>query len=494
LGTRLLAPHFGTTHFVWMAEITVTMLSLAAGYYLGGFVIDRKPHLNITYGAIAAAGLWVSTCGLWITKLVPICADLDPAEGSLLISFVAFFVPLLLLATVTPTLLRLLASEVKTLGRTAGRISAVSTLGSLLGTVAIGYLIIPLIPNSLTLYLTSATLLLLSVIHFLTVVRGVKGVTSTVALFLLAGGLGWQIRSEVRPPDHLQRLHTQNSFYGTQEVYDVAGTTTRVFMHETYPQNTIDTQTKRGADFYPYALRELTVGYLGRTPKNLLMIGLGAGVGIKPFEEIGTEVEGVEVSPETVEIARQYFDLKLPPERVFIEDGRIFVERHRHSGKRYDVIILDTFSGGGNIASHLITRESFLGLRDLLNDDGVLLMNSNFSTGMSDFMTGSAYRTMKSVFAEVAVHSSLGFNTFFVAANRPLALKLRPNLVWSLAADIEEELKQILRHRMRRIDDFEGIVLTDDFNPAEFRDARTRAHMFRVVKTYWYETLAKKRG
>ena len=60
LGAKLLAPYFGTSHFVWTAQITVTLLALAAGYAVGGWRADRSQRLRWIYGAILLAALWLA--------------------------------------------------------------------------------------------------------------------------------------------------------------------------------------------------------------------------------------------------------------------------------------------------------------------------------------------------------------------------------------------------------------------------------------------------
>ena len=57
LGAKMLAPYLGTSHFVWTAQIAVTLVALACGYYAGGRWVDRSPRLGRLYGAVAAAAV-----------------------------------------------------------------------------------------------------------------------------------------------------------------------------------------------------------------------------------------------------------------------------------------------------------------------------------------------------------------------------------------------------------------------------------------------------
>ena len=139
LGAKLLAPFLGTSHFVWTAQIGVAMASLAVGYYLGGRWADSGPNLGKLYGAIIAAALYLVAATLGIRKVANLCVDLPLPVGSLLASAFLFFIPLALLAMTGPFLIRVITSQLQGIGGNVGRLSAVSTMGSFLGTGLIGY-------------------------------------------------------------------------------------------------------------------------------------------------------------------------------------------------------------------------------------------------------------------------------------------------------------------------------------------------------------------
>jgi len=101
-----------------------------------------------------------------------------------------FFVPLALLAMTGPFLVRVLTSSVQTVGGNAGRLIAVSTVGSFIGTVLIGYVLLPFLCNSVTMFLTSALLIAIVVAYFLCwgkAERNVPALAASVILGLLAG-------------------------------------------------------------------------------------------------------------------------------------------------------------------------------------------------------------------------------------------------------------------------------------------------------------------
>src|SRR5262249_46947378 len=159
LGAKMLAPYVGTSHFVWTAQIAVTLVALAAGYYAGGRLVDRSPRLGRLYGGVLVAGIYLCGSVVAVKSVAYWCLDFKLAVGSLLASALLFFIPLSLLAMVGPFFVRVLTSAVNTVGGNVGRLTAISTVGSVIGTILIGYVLIPFLPNSLTMYLTAAVLM-----------------------------------------------------------------------------------------------------------------------------------------------------------------------------------------------------------------------------------------------------------------------------------------------------------------------------------------------
>ena len=130
LGAKMLAPYLGTSHFVWTAQIGVTLLSLATGYWFGGWLVERSQNLGRLYTCILIAAVYLSTTILLTEHVAYACLKFKLEIGSILASAFLFFVPLTLLAAVGPFLIRALSQSVQGVGGLAGRLSAVSTFGS----------------------------------------------------------------------------------------------------------------------------------------------------------------------------------------------------------------------------------------------------------------------------------------------------------------------------------------------------------------------------
>src|SRR5215210_3535948 len=172
---RLLAPYFGASTVVWANTIGVVLVALSVGYWMGGRWADRHPHMR---------GLCLLALGAAVLlALVPFAADplLDVAVdaldsiaagaffGSLAAVLVLVAVPVLLLGAVSPWAIRLAVSDVGEAGRVAGRLYALSTAGSLFGTLVSALALIPLVG-------TRRTFLLFALAIALTAVAGLRPV------------------------------------------------------------------------------------------------------------------------------------------------------------------------------------------------------------------------------------------------------------------------------------------------------------------------------
>ncbi len=139
---RFLLPYYGDSHLIWANLIGVIMAALAGGYFLGGAIADRRPSLGLMSLLVAAAGLWAAGIPVLGRSWLDLVYGAFAADqsgfvlGSLVSVLVPFAVPALLLGLVPPFVIRLSLDRVATAGHLAGRVYAVSTLGSMVGTFA----------------------------------------------------------------------------------------------------------------------------------------------------------------------------------------------------------------------------------------------------------------------------------------------------------------------------------------------------------------------
>ena len=474
LGAKMLSPYVGTSHFVWTAQIAVTLVALACGYYAGGWLVSRSPSLNPLYWGVLVAAVYLAAT-VWLCEPVAYwCLDLSRdgslAVGSLLASALLFFAPLALLAMVGPFFIQVLTSTVAGVGGNVGRLTAISTLVSFSGTILIGYFLIPFLPNSQTMFLTSLLLMLVCAGYLFGWGRK-SSAPGLAALVLLAGaGAGAAgVQHDRLQHATLVELFRGNSNFGRLQVVGYKDSRQLYYLNDFLCQNTYDAATGKSLSMFTYALHDFARAYTTNLA-DVLCIGLGVGVVPMEFAREGVRVDVVEINPAVVPVAQRFFDLQPAQLNLVIGDGRHFVNRCR---KQYDAVVLDAFLGDSN-PSHLMTREAFAGMRRVLRPGGVLVINcfGKFAAGQ-DYFTASLDKTLRAVFSSVVIHAAPQGNTFFVARDGP-ELKL-------LRAPDMDRVPPIARGQMKAafatlhsVDPQHGRILTDDFNPVEFFDAANR--------------------
>ena len=471
LGARMLHPFIGTSHFVWTAQIAVTLFSLASGYYFGGWMVDRSTRLKNIYFCILGAAVYLAfTIGL-CEPVAYGCLKFNLATGSILASAFLFFVPLTLLAATGPFLVRVLTTSVNAVGSQVGRLSAISTIGSAVGTALIGYVLVPFFPNSYTMFGTAGALVLVVAGYFAVWGRGKAAVPALVIGTLIAGAVGYAgVRRDLGTsyPGYVE-LARINSVFGLIQVMEDEVDGYRYYFNDKLTQNGVDPETGQSIYQFSYMLHGLSRVYNAKM-ENVLCIGMGVGCAPMDFARDGAKVDVVEINPAIVDVAEKFFDLEKDRLNIVIDDGRHFLNECE---TKYDAVALDAFLGDSS-PSHLMTEESFQSIKNAMNPGGTLVINSfgNFSPGR-DFFVASLSKTLKSVFQSVKIHNDGGGNVYFVAAERPsLDFVWKPDF-----SRVHPDLVRRVRDAYdgtRITDPASGISLTDDFNPVEYFDAPNR--------------------
>jgi spermidine synthase len=431
--SRVLAPFFGNSLFVWGALIGVVLAGLAVGYWVGGTIADRFPRHELLVAAIALGAAGVLAIPFIDQAVLEAVVGWDPGPRAnpLLASVLLFGAPSVVLASVTPIAVRLHARELARLGRTAGRLFSVSTIGSIVGTFATAFWLIPELGTDQVLGVGAAVLFAAATIVALSE-RLVAGslvalgatVVAAVAVTSLAPETGGSLsKAAAENWSPVYRLRGKPSSLPSS---DFSGAKI-LFRKETrYHQlsviENVDTRSLRfGSSFqsetyiddpFETAYKYTDYFFLGPAYKpdtgSMLFLGLGGGSAPKRFWRDFPELElqVVELDPVVVDVAHRFFavpdDPRLP---IAVADARQYLER---SSARWDVIAIDTFFEDG-LPFHLTTREFLELVRKRLTPGGVVVTNIIGSvSGDGSKLFRSLYRTYRSVFPTVLVHPVAG--------------------------------------------------------------------------------------
>lgn len=484
LGSRVIGPFFGVSLFVWTSLITVTLVSLAAGYAAGGILSDRRDNPDVLYGIILAAGCLVLLIPAVKGTVLKATLPLGLRAGALASSLVLFGPSLLLLGCVSPYVVKLAAREIRNIGRTVGLFYSISTVGSLLGTVVTGFFLITAFGVSRVFEVVGGILILLGAAWFV-FFRKKWGWTAALLLPLIAfspDGTREIVRNDgVR----IKVLRSRDSFYGNLKVvdYDYGVFYTRELTIDGLVQGGVDVRNGKSIYAYPYFLERIPTA-LNPDGRTCLAIGLGAGIVPQWYEGRGVITDVVDIDPEVVNLARKYFGFSSSGE-TFVGDARYFL---RTSSKTYDYIILDVFSGDTTPA-HILSLEALESVRKRLAPRGVLAANLIGRLGEKAFMTASIVRTFKEIFSVVEFYPTFNVaggeregNFVLVAYDGPARRMdfsaLKKGVVHPMAA---KAVHMNIGVKYDFPPETRSIVLTDDYNPIDFYEAEMKEALRRHI-------------
>src|SRR5215213_3333232 len=392
---RLLAPYFGASTIVWANTIGVVLVALSIGYWLGGRLADRHPHMRgLCLLALTAAGM---------LALVPFAADplLDVAVkalddisagafvGSLFAVLVLVAVPVLLLGAVSPYAIRLAVSSVEEAGTVAGRLYAISTAGSLVGTLASALLLIPLVGTRRTFLIFALAIAVAAVWGLRPVRRYALAPAAIAGLIALPVGT---LKAEAGSGHVIYEAETQYQYARVVEEPDGSRSLelNEGQAHHSYcpaecdagPAGPRDPSSVLTRDYWDGSL---VLGFAAspRAPRRVAMLGNAAGTTSRAYGQFFPEarVDGVEIDSELSEIGRRFFDMNNPRLHLYHEDARPFIRR---IDATYDVVTVDAYRQP-YIPFYLTTVEFFEEVRDHLSPDGALVLNAGHPRGQDGF-------------------------------------------------------------------------------------------------------------
>ncbi len=481
IGSRVIGPPFGVSLFVWTSLITVTLVALALGYWIGGRLSDARPSADYLFLIILVSGVYLLFVPAAKGFVMGSAIALGLRLGSLASSAALFGPPLLGLGMVTPYVVKLYVAETNpSLGGAVGRLYAVSTAGSFVGTLGTGFILIPSLGVNKIIYLSALTLVCLTAVHFLAFKRRYAYLLLLAAPLVPA--LAYSKPPVVIRPDgtKVEVIHLEDSPYGQIKVvdYSYGDARLRELMLDNMVHGGIDVKSGLAIYEYYYNHTMLAKRY-APSAKKALVIGLGAGIIPTDFKNhYGIAAEVVEIDPAVVDAAARFFNFDKNAHKIHVEDGRFFL---KNSATPYDIIVLDAFSGD-TAPGHLMSAEAFVLAKKTLAPGGVVIIN--FIAGNQPDqrpVPASLHGTLKTVFKNVDVYGHRDFmrptpqvvNMVFVAYDHQAGIKDGEVLKSSgpVYPALEKEVTTILS---RKVPLGGGpFIFTDDYNPVDFYDART---------------------
>jgi spermidine synthase len=460
---RLLAPYFGASTIIWANTIGVVLVALSVGYWLGGRLADRHPNMRgLCLLSLAAAAL-LAAVPFAADPLLNVAVDaLDNISagafiGSLLAVLALVAVPVMLLGAVSPYAIRLGVSTVEEAGTVAGRLYALSTAGSLVGTLSSALLFIPLIGTRRTFLVFALAISLVAVTGLRPMRRWALAPAGIVALIALPVGT---LKAQT---DDGRVIYETETEYQYARVIERPDGSRKLELNEGQAEH---------SEYIPgtsltgnYWDGHIVLPFAGRAepPRRVAILGNAAGTMSRAYEEFfpATRVDGVEIDPKLSEIGRRYFDMNNPRLHVYNEDARPYLRR---TDAKYDAISLDTYRQP-YIPFYLTTKEFFELVRDHLTPDGVVVVNVGHPKG-EDGLEKALAATMGDVFTHVLRDPIKRVNTLLVASDGSLSAARLRDAVPNMPAGLRPTALAQVPRLGRPLEG--GQVYTDDKAPVEW--------------------------
>lgn len=402
--SRLLAPYFSSSQIVWTIIIGTIMIAMALGNIYGGWSADKNPNPEKLYNRILLAAIWIAAIpvlGKYV--ILGISAVLIFSVNSNYLIWAAFaacmvvFVfPLFLLGTVTPSLVKYTVDSLDDNGKTVGMFGAANTIGSIIGTFLPTFVTIPTVGTSITFFIFSGILLILSLLYFISAKTGRKRAVVAGILFLLCCLFGHDNSFAFWEKDLAYEGESIYNYLQVREEEEQVILSTNVLFGVQSILKKEDTLTGM---YYDYALAApFMAGEKDKENMDVLILGMGTGTYATQCKRYfdNVKIMGVEIDEKITDLAEQYFQLPEDIE-VLTYDGRAYLNA---VDEKYDVIMVDAYQDI-TIPFQMSSVEFFSLVKEHLKKDGVMVINMNMRGKEEGNIDQYLADTISQVFEEV---------------------------------------------------------------------------------------------
>src|SRR3989344_2441302 len=447
VATRILAPYFGNTIYSVSSIIGVVLAALSFGYYFGGNYPDKFPFAKNFYKIIWLGGLATLFLELLTSLVLPkVAYFLPPIYGPLIASIFLFLLPSFLLGMLSPFAIKL--QEVRFpkygVGKLSGEIFFASTLGSIIGSIATGFYLIPRFGINTIVNAVGITLIIIGFTGWFTseVKKNNNYKIRSLPFSLFISLLVISTVLSLPKFSSSKILYSKDGIYEKIVVYDtfLKGRPARLLAQDAGLSSGIYLDSKELA--FDYTKYYVLYKVFGVDVKKALFIGAGAYTTptalIRELPHVEADV--VEIEPSLYNISKKYFSTVEDKRLVnIVKDGRRYLF---DTDKNYDLIFADAYSTIYSIPVHMTTEEFFQLAYSKLNDNGIILANIIGDLGRSN-------RSL--IFSEIKTNNEVDFGSKNIKGNKD-----------EIIANLDSKLINLKRFNLSNYS-----ILTDNYSPIE---------------------------
>jgi len=479
VAARIMAPYFGNSIVVWTSLIGVILAALSLGYWQGGRMADKHPSFARLSLLLVLAGVLVAFTAFSKNFFLILLSDIPELHIASMMAEVVLFAPVaFILAMITPYVVRLRLKEIGSSGETVGRLYAVSTIGSIIGTFGAGFILLALIGST-------AILLCISVLLFLaSFISSRKAfLAARVAVLALAATFALKAPSTAVNFVAGKLLFETDTEYNHALVYDRVDNRTQrpirsLFIDRFARQSSIFTDKDDGP-VLEYQKYFRLAQHFDPDSRRYLLLGGGAFNYVREFfrRVPAGSLDVVELDPQFVLIARKYFDLVSHPDlSIITADARTYLNQ---SQKKYDVIYVDVFGSTEVVPFYMTTQEAAQRLYAMLGPHGLVVMNViSRIDGTEGRFLRAEFATYRSIFPRVEMFN-LAARPEVVQNIMLVAFKAPAEPIWT---SNDPDMTTYLSRRWTDPLENDAPVLTDDFAPVEVYRMEGYGQLVRLVQ------------
>jgi spermidine synthase len=458
---RLLAPYFGASTTIWANTIAVVLLALSAGYWLGGRLADRRPDQRRLSALVLLAAVALAAVPFVARPFLSAAVNaLDATSagaflGSLLGVLLLVAGPVMLLGAVAPFAIRLSLSDVDRSGATSGRLYAISTAGSLVGTFLSALVLVPFAGTQRTFLAFAAALALVAALGL--GIRWLAAALLVAALLAIPPGT-----TKAAPAGERVLWESETQYQYARVTEDRAGVrrlelNEGLAVHSLYRPGRVLTQ-----DYWDEFLVAPRLA-LGAPPRKLAILGNAGGTMARAYGHYfpSTAIDAVEIDSKLTDVGRRFFGMTAPRLSTHTADARPWL---RESAGGYDAIFVDAYRQP-YIPFYLATREFFELCRERLSSGGAVVINVGHPTGDST-LERALSRTLRAAFPVVLRDPAEPTNTILIASTAPAAAQRLASQLPALPAQLQPIAAATSERTRPALDG--GELLTDDRAPVEW--------------------------
>lgn len=368
IGARVLAPYFGTSLYVWTCVMALTLGGLAGGYFWGGRLSEKEDHEKILMRTVLLAAAYVCVLPAFGGFFVWLAGLTSLLPAALAGSAVVLLPPVFMLGMVSPLLIKSLTEKAEQSGRKAGEVYAISTVGGITFCFLTGLYLVPQCGLNFSLFMISVLLAVFPLWYFFRR----KNFTVLLVYLLCAAFILYRASAKAGA------IYSSEGLLGKLEVrdglYSPGGAqqpdSCRLLLINNVIQSALSLRTGQSRLEYTQLLQQ-SLDSLKRKPQSALILGMGGGILATELSKKNIKVTAVELDARVAEVARNYFGLDKNV-HVILDDARHALYR---LDQKYDLVVLDLFHGE-TAPPHVFSLESFLKIRSLLTENGIIFINT----------------------------------------------------------------------------------------------------------------------